>query len=224
MIGFECNSNNEVRKVINKLAFVNNVADNDLYLYEKLTMKIINEATKVGYPVIVIKNLESIEYAFGNDVKDDVDVIPYKEFWALNLFKRVPSRHIELLLDYMKHIANNVSVKTIKLVLEEYQAEIEAKEETENERYSVMVGKCFLMISETDDDTFYVKILGYDSFSKRIEIEYIYISDTSINYEREVLWNISQLNFFSLKEITEEKYESIIKQYTNIVHSISNIE
>lgn len=218
MIGIECNNNNEVTKVVNKLASINNINETSC---KKLTEEIIYSATKTGYPVTIIKNFDNIEFNFDVNEKD-IDTIPYREFLALNLFKRVPTRYVETFLNFMNVVPNLVSVKTIKLILEEHLHEIETKTEAKNEKYSTMVGKYFQVTNVEENEVYYMEVLDYDMSRQYFTINYILVNESQINPNKNTTWYIDEINNLSLKEITKEKYNTITEQYTNMISTLFN--
>lgn len=118
MVGIKCNNSNEVKNVVKKLIFINEIKEE---VADTLMRDILTETCKGGYPVIIVKDFKDIKVSY--NIESNIDIIPYKEYTVLNLFKKMDSEHILLFMKYLNVLSKNVSINNIKCVLEEMDFE-----------------------------------------------------------------------------------------------------
>lgn len=83
MVGIKCNNSNEVKNVVKKLIFINEIKEE---VADTLMRDILTETCKGGYPVIIVKDFKDIKISY--NIESNIDIIPYKEYTVLNLFKK----------------------------------------------------------------------------------------------------------------------------------------
>lgn len=118
MVGIKCNNSNEVKNVVKKLIFINEIKEE---VADTLMRDILTKTCKGGYPVIIVKDFKDIKVSY--NIESNIDIIPYKEYTVLNLFKKMDSKHILLFMKYLNVLSKNVSINNIKCVLEEMDFE-----------------------------------------------------------------------------------------------------
>lgn len=219
MIGIKCNNSDEVKNVVKKLIFINEIEEK---VADTLMRDILTETCKGGYPVIIVKDYKDIKVSY--NIETNMDIIPCKEYTVLNLFKKVESRHIIPLMKYLNVLSNCVSIHSISCVLEEMECEHNTEIEKVTEKYSKLVGKCFFVKSIEECETYYMRIIDFAPNENLFIIDYLSIRENNINFCENTTWSTYSIDDLLLTEITTETYNSTVNQYKNILNSFVNIK
>jgi len=219
MIGIKCNNSDEVKNVVKKLIFINEI---EKKVADTLMRDILTETCKGGYPVIIVKDCKDIKVSY--NIEANMDIIPCKEYTVLNLFKKVKSRHIMPFMGYLNVLSNCVSIHSISCALEEMECEHNTEMEKRIEKYSKLVGKCFFVKNIEESETYYMRIIDFAPNENLFIIDYLSIRENNVNFCENTTWSTYSIDDFLLTEITTEIYFSTVNQYKSILNSFVNIK
>lgn len=219
MIGIKCNNSNEVKSVLKKLIFINEIKEE---VANTLMTNILTETCKGGYPVIITKDCKDIKISY--DIETNMDIIPYKEYTVLNLFKKVESRHIIPFMKYLNVLSNCVSIHNISCVLEEMECEHNTEMEKEYKVYNELVGKCFITTDKETNEVYYMQIIDFTPKQNLFTINYLSVGNNNISFTENSTWSVYEIDITLLTEITTEFYNSTINNYKSVLNSFVNIK